>query len=83
MKIYPVGAELFHADGRTDGPTDMTKLIIVFRNFANAPKNVVTCFPKRNGCCSRYSNTALANVLCAAGQSQATEHICFNLVSVM
>jgi hypothetical protein len=35
MKIRPVGAELFHADGRTD----MKKLIVVFRNFANAPKN--------------------------------------------
>jgi hypothetical protein len=31
----PVGAELFHADGRTD----MTKLIVAFRNFANAPKS--------------------------------------------
>jgi hypothetical protein len=36
MKIRPVGAELFHADRRTD----MTKLIVAFRNFANAPKNV-------------------------------------------
>ena len=35
MKIRPVGAKLFHADGRTD----MMKLIIVFRNFADAPKN--------------------------------------------
>jgi len=26
------------AGGRTDGLTDMTKLIIAFRNFANAPK---------------------------------------------
>ena len=25
-------------DGRTDGPTDMTKLIVAFCNFANAPK---------------------------------------------
>ena len=33
MKIRPVGAELFHADRRTD----MTKLTITFRNFANAP----------------------------------------------
>ena len=24
---------------RTDGQTDMTKLIVTFRNFANAPKN--------------------------------------------
>jgi hypothetical protein len=33
MKIRPVGAELFHAGGRTD----MTNLIVVIRNFANAP----------------------------------------------
>jgi len=26
------------ADGRTDGQTDMTKLIVVFRNLANAPE---------------------------------------------
>jgi len=35
MKIRLVGAEFFH----TNGQTDMTKLIIAFRNFANAPKN--------------------------------------------
>jgi len=34
MKILQVGAELFHADGRTD----MTTLILAFHNFANAPK---------------------------------------------
>jgi hypothetical protein len=34
MKIRPVGAELFHADRQTD----MTKLTVVPRNFANAPK---------------------------------------------
>jgi len=34
-----MGAELFHAGGRTDGQTDMTKLIVAFRNFAKAPKN--------------------------------------------
>jgi hypothetical protein len=32
MKICPVRAELFHADGRLDMP----KLIVAFRNFANA-----------------------------------------------
>jgi len=37
IKMRPVGAELFHADGRTDGQTEMTKLIIVLRSFANAP----------------------------------------------
>ena len=35
MEILPVGAELFHADGQTD----MTKLKVAPRNFANAPKN--------------------------------------------
>jgi len=34
MKIRPVGAGLLHADGQTD----MTKLRVAFRNFANAPK---------------------------------------------
>jgi len=33
MKIRPLGAELFHVDGRTD----MTRLTDHFRNFANAP----------------------------------------------
>ena len=37
MKIRPVGAELFHAGARTDGQTDIKKLIVAFRNFANAP----------------------------------------------
>ena len=37
MKICPVGAE-FHANRRTDGRTDMTKLIVTFRNFANVHK---------------------------------------------
>jgi len=35
MKIRPMGTELFNADRRTD----KTKLTVVFRNFANAPKN--------------------------------------------
>jgi hypothetical protein len=37
-EIRPVGAELYHADGQTDGQADTTKLIVVFSNFANAPK---------------------------------------------
>jgi len=45
MKIRPVGAELLHADRRTDvqtnGRTDK-KLIVLFRYFANAPKIVDT-----------------------------------------
>jgi len=41
MTIRPMGAELFHADRRTDGRTDMTKLIVAFCNFANAPKKKI------------------------------------------
>jgi hypothetical protein len=33
MKICPVSAELFCADGRTDGQTDMTTLIVALRNL--------------------------------------------------
>jgi len=36
MKIRPVAAKLFHADGQTD----KTKLIVTFGNFANVPKKV-------------------------------------------
>jgi len=47
MKIRPVGAEFFHADGRadrqTDGRTNMTNLIVAFHNFTNAPKNPTFC----------------------------------------
>jgi hypothetical protein len=35
IKIHPLGVELFHVDGQTD----MTKVIVAFRNFANAPKS--------------------------------------------
>jgi len=34
MKICPVGAKLFHADGRID----MTKLTVGFENFMKEPK---------------------------------------------
>ena len=39
MKIRSVEAEYFHADTRTDRRIDMTKLIVAFKNFANALKN--------------------------------------------
>jgi hypothetical protein len=35
MKIRLEGAEMFYADGQTD----ITKLMVTFRNSANAPKN--------------------------------------------
>jgi len=37
-----VGSDLLHADGQTDGrQTDMTQLIVVYRNFTSAPKMAV------------------------------------------
>ena len=33
-QIRPVGVEFFHANGQTN----MKKLTVAFRNFANAPK---------------------------------------------
>jgi hypothetical protein len=52
MKIRPVGAELFHAEGRTDRrtvrQTYMKKLIVSSRSFAYASKvyHIVSSFPK-------------------------------------
>jgi len=37
MKIRLVGAEMFHADRRTD--RHMTKLLVAFRTFAKAAEN--------------------------------------------
>jgi hypothetical protein len=37
MTIHTEAAELFHADGQTD----ITTMIVAFRNFANALKNAV------------------------------------------
>jgi hypothetical protein len=46
MQIRPVGAEMFHGGAGTDGKTNVTKLIVAFRNFSNAPE-VVTNYAKR------------------------------------
>ena len=37
MKIRPVAAELFHAEGQTDGQTCWS-LTVVISNFVNTPK---------------------------------------------
>jgi hypothetical protein len=37
-QIRLVGVKFCRADREADGQTDMTKLILAFRNFANAPK---------------------------------------------
>jgi hypothetical protein len=40
IKIPLVGADLFHADRQTDRQTDITKLLVAFRNFTNVPINI-------------------------------------------
>jgi len=39
LEIYQMGAELFHANGRSDRQKDMTKSRVAFRSFANASRN--------------------------------------------
>jgi len=40
LKIHPVGAKLFHADGWTEGQIDRhDKALVAFHNFVNMPKN--------------------------------------------
>jgi hypothetical protein len=55
MKIHPMEAMLFHADGWTGGlygQTYMTKLIFAFRNIANGSKillrTISHCFTNLN-----------------------------------
>jgi hypothetical protein len=56
MKIRPVGAELFHADGRKD----MTRLIVPFCNLTNEPKNwEIVENLRQNLFCSPYYLEAL------------------------
>ena len=46
QEIRSVGAEFFHADGRRDRRTDMTKVIVTFYDLANTPKMFTTVFFK-------------------------------------
>jgi hypothetical protein len=50
MEIFPVGGELFRADRRTDVQTNMTKLTVALRYFANAPEKK---FELTQACSSR------------------------------
>jgi len=43
LKICPVGAEVLHADGQTDGSEDVTKLVVAFRTFSKSPKVSMRC----------------------------------------
>jgi len=55
-----MGTELFHADGRMDGPTDrqtdMTRLIVAFRSFENAPDKTKQYLVYINKCPTSCNN---------------------------
>jgi hypothetical protein len=60
MEIRPLGTELFGVNGRTD----MTKLIVAFRNFANAPKtSQLMLYREISAVCSQI-HTKHINTLC-------------------
>ena len=72
MKIRPVRAALFHTNVRTDetsswteGQIDMTKLIVGFRSFVNAPKKRTHYTPPpadREGASGIYHHTYLHTI---------------------
>jgi hypothetical protein len=77
LRIRPVGAELY---GRTDRRTDerkdghVTKLIVVFRKFANAPKNASLKFE-----IIRYSLSCVVTFFTASRQIRTVPfHVVFN-----
>jgi len=53
---------LFHADETTDGQTekhtDMTELVVAFRNFANAPKKCAFCPHRTDVFCVYFSTNS-------------------------
>ena len=61
VKIRPVGTELFHADGRTDGPADVTKLIDLISNFRRVLN--VMCFLLGNSLASEFYMPTFRNTL--------------------
>ena len=64
MKIRPLESKLCHAGRQAEGRTDISKLIVAFRNFANVPKNkikmqcIIHNFVSLSGCLVlRVTNT--------------------------
>jgi Fe-S-cluster formation regulator IscX/YfhJ len=44
MNIRPLAAKLSQVDGQTDGQTDLRKLIVSFRNFADTIRSFCSLF---------------------------------------
>jgi len=48
MKVRPVGAELFDAEGRTDGQKDPTKLRVPLRSFVSVLQKLTLSLQRPN-----------------------------------
>ena len=91
MKIRPVGAEVFHADGRTD----MAKIIVTFRHFANPSKDRGTIdspsasvltwkyewtVTDHTVCCIQYQWTVTDHTVCCIQyQWTVTDHTVYSI----
>ena len=64
---YQISWKFFHweprCSKRTDGKTDMTKQIVAFRNFANAPEHRTSQCTSRNNFILQSSNFSAARAL--------------------
>jgi len=70
MKIRSVRAELFHVDRRTD----MTMLIVDFRNFAIASKNWLFWMSKRFSFSRRVAQL-VNNIMCSFEQEEEKDNL--------
>jgi len=77
MEICRVGAELFDAGGRTDGRTDMTKLIVAFHNLAKKVHKYKNEIIFRNDVMSCYTNncTDSTHSICTNSCSRGTREL--------
>jgi hypothetical protein len=74
MKVRLAGAESFHADGLTD----MTKLIVALRNFANASKKRVENLVSELKICVIIKNcTEDSHLIRSTGNVLLPARLCF------
>ena len=76
MKIRPVRADLFmRTDERLDGQTNVTKLIVAFSEFANAPKSVGYSCARNKQCFRKVMTSYLCLHSKTRNQNEAAHKI--------
>jgi hypothetical protein len=80
MKVRTVGTELFHADwqmdGREDERTDLSKVILAFRDFVNERKLLLSApssFPAVDRCLQIEDGTARLKIMNQSLAANMTE----------